>query len=739
MRGTRCGCQLVALVTVAAVMAAAPAQGADFSWAGGGTTAQTGMSLAANWAGGAAPSGSVGTLTFAALSDPACAASPVTKACYSVKSDVAGLAADGIVVDHHYVVSGATPMSLGSGGLTVTPTGAGTSWQAPLSLTAPQTWHISPSGQYFYAGPVSGASALTVEIAQSSGMYFADAEVGPVTLASGPGVAKGFVGLSPSAKVNATNGQPVHLDGANHGIFLFSFGGQTGPLTTAGGTIQVGPQGNLTVNGALTLGGGTMMEVGFSQPGTTPGTDFGQLQVAGDVAITNSNLDLFGPNPGGPSGPCPLHVGDTATIVAASGQITGTFNTVADGGFTHLQCQGIGGYSRIHYTAHAITATILARSTLVVTAQKPSGVVNEPVPVTATVDAGGVRPSGTVAFFENYDTVLPGCGHVPVSASPPYTAMCGAQLSRADVGDVSVAAGFTPDNASDAGSVFLTDSSPATVTVAKAATATAVAASPATPAPGAAVTYTATVTPQFTGPNVPYGSVGFTADGAAIAGCEAVALKDGAVAGTTIVTCTTTHPAAGTYAIAATYTPADDPAEFVLDSAALFTGSTSPATSVTVATPSTGGPSDPGTPPSGPSGIPSASGGSPAAGIGVPTAPVVSLAGGASSLTVRSTGVVVTALTCSGTSACTGNATMASGQGGGSRVAAASVKATTVAKSRYSIAAGTTAKIKLKLTVAGKKLLRKAHGKLKVTLTITPSDSGAKAITKKLTLKDKKP
>ncbi len=66
------------------------------------------------------------------------------------------------------------------------------------------------------------------------------------------------------------------------------------------------------------------------------------------------------------------------------------------------------------------------------------------------------------------------------------------------------------------------------------------------PSPGSSVTFTATVTGS-----APTGSVGFTANGATIAGCGAVALVTSGNVGTAV--CTTGTLAAGTHSIVASY------------------------------------------------------------------------------------------------------------------------------------------------------------------------------------------
>lgn len=62
------------------------------------------------------------------------------------------------------------------------------------------------------------------------------------------------------------------------------------------------------------------------------------------------------------------------------------------------------------------------------------------------------------------------------------------------------------------------------------------------------------------------------------------------------------------------------------------------------------------------------------------------------------------------------------------------VKGTAIGTTHYSIAAGKTETLKLKLTSVGRKLLKKGHGKLKATLKLRPTNAGGKVVSKSVTL-----
>ncbi|MEA2469250.1 MAG: hypothetical protein QOE38_248, partial [Thermoleophilaceae bacterium] len=81
----------IALIVVASVLALPSSALAltDFTWTGGAPVGSPAWSNTSNWAGGVAPSGSVGTLTFPMLTSAACTASPPTATCLTSNNDIA--------------------------------------------------------------------------------------------------------------------------------------------------------------------------------------------------------------------------------------------------------------------------------------------------------------------------------------------------------------------------------------------------------------------------------------------------------------------------------------------------------------------------------------------------------------------------------------------------------------------------------------------------------------------------
>jgi hypothetical protein len=147
------------------------------------------------------------------------------------------------------------------------------------------------------------------------------------------------------------------------------------------------------------------------------------------------------------------------------------------------------------------------------------------------------------------------------------------------------------------------------------------------------------------------------------------------------------------------------------------------------------GPTTTGTPPGTAAGSGATPGPAPGAGGSLAARPgVVSLARVAVTLRVAPSGAVSITLPCTGQSACRGTAALTVASKGTTHAAAAN-KTITIGKARYAVAAGRTARVTLKLTGKGRTLLRRAHRRLKATLTITPAGATRPATRKTLTLK----
>ncbi len=66
----------VSIVACGLALTVGPAEAANFTWSGAAAKGEAQWSNGANWDSGTAPNVSVGTLTFPALTSPACTAQP---------------------------------------------------------------------------------------------------------------------------------------------------------------------------------------------------------------------------------------------------------------------------------------------------------------------------------------------------------------------------------------------------------------------------------------------------------------------------------------------------------------------------------------------------------------------------------------------------------------------------------------------------------------------------------------
>jgi hypothetical protein len=372
---------MVALTASVWAFAAAPSVAADFTWSGEAPSMGPSWSTASNWLAGNAPSGRVGSLTFPLLTSAACTAVPPTAACYRSDNDVTGLSVTGITIDdgEPYYLSG-DAITLGSGGLTASTTASDAhifpTLSLPITLADSQTWSIDGHDAIAgvgVSGDVSGSAASTLDITLrhqgSLGLGDNDVEVGPVTISggdpSGDPSANGSMGLE-NSKLNATDGSPIHL--THTGISTSGATATVGSLTST--AAQFAQHGILKVNGALTLDDASEV-VMFLQPRPTGGIIDVQLNATGPIDLAGAHLTLLSLNA------CPaLHPGDVHTLVTTSGTLMGTFAGISDGTTVDIPCESSAASTlRINYTAHAVSATVVASDTT-----PPSITITTPTP-----------------------------------------------------------------------------------------------------------------------------------------------------------------------------------------------------------------------------------------------------------------------------------------------------------------------------------------------------------------------
>jgi hypothetical protein len=561
------------MVAAVVLIAAGPAAAApDFTWTGGGSTLN--WSDPANWAGGVAPSGSVGTLTF----DFACQSVPAVPC--GADDDIAGVDANALQLDGDWPangIGGSQVLTLGAGGLTSDADGD-PNLQLPLVLGAAQTWTLNNALQ---VDDVTGAGVpLSIKLPGGS-LSVGDVEVGPVDV-SGPGTlySGGSLDGADGAAVNLSDGAQLQVDQD----------GSVGPLALDGSTIALtdfdygAPPPVLDVDGNLTLDSTSTVAAVFGWAEFSPGVGVTNYFPVGSVIDATGTVNLGGASltlpPAGWVQMCGLlQPGKVFTLVQTTGQLIGTFNGIPNGTVVALpSCAAADGDDtvEINYSSNAVTATVVdgqpgpTSESMLWSPENPE--VNEPVTITTTVDAVYGTPAGTVTVYVNGNE-LPGCVGVPVQSSGSAgVATCQTSFGSAGAHQ-QIGAQFDSSNTETASSSSVNGGVhvgfPQHVSVAQAPASVWLSASATRVAAGANATYTATIAPGYPGQTRPTGSVAFLDDGQPIAACDTQPLTAGSMSSSAL--CTTSFPATGTDAITAQYS-----------GDANFTGSTTSALSTVV-------------------------------------------------------------------------------------------------------------------------------------------------------------
>ncbi len=416
----------------------------NFTWSG---QADTGLwSSAGNWQGAVAPSGTVGTLSFPALT---CTPAVLCRA----QTDVENVSAAGLNIDDAsgYVISpltagdSAEALAIGAGGLTATTQASaapgGTPVLGPVTFSGSETWTIDggPAGVgALTVGQITGSPsgtgtlhvttpAIGLDLADQGLLTLAgngvDNELGALTVtgrdtsATGAGaIANGTIDFSSSGgALNAVSRTPLSLDD----VALIG-AASLGPLSATGSLIGFtvpGSGGTTQVNGNATFGGASVLDLPFA-------STKGQLNATGQIALNGVSLNLL---PGTPR--CPsLAAGAQDVILTAVGGISGTFSGMPNGAQVTLKCVGQAPTLRISYSTLAVTATVLSAggpaypTSVALTGPASPPTVGQSMQLSAGVapgPAGGANasePAGTVTFFVDH-TAIPGCGSATLNSS----------------------------------------------------------------------------------------------------------------------------------------------------------------------------------------------------------------------------------------------------------------------------------------------------------------------------------
>lgn len=316
---------------IAALVCASGAVAADFTWTGGDGNWSNG----ASWVGGAAPSGTVGSLIF-----PSTACAPK---CPFANDDVSGLTAATLSFRGRrgeprawlFGVGFApnptpNPLTLTAGldagfpdaGSANDPAGT---LALPIVLGADNTWTVDGAtvsgGQDF---GVTGDHGLHFNLTNGAtfGTNGSAIEVGPVTVTGGGTLAINRSGPSTTtASVNGNNGNPVTIDG---GVLQATAPAAIGALTTTKVTTRL-ISGSVTV-ASLGLDAASTLILQGTGSGATAGKDYSQLTSTGPIDLGSAGF-VFYPTPGN----CAQPLGAVFTLVSTTGPLNGTFAGLPDG------------------------------------------------------------------------------------------------------------------------------------------------------------------------------------------------------------------------------------------------------------------------------------------------------------------------------------------------------------------------------------------------------------------------
>ena len=578
----------LAALTILGVMAVPVASAqADALWAGAATNPEWATSTNWNASSTTPPTANntaAGVITFPDLGST----SSCTTTCYTSHNGLTGISATGLVFQNttagtQYRILGngialSGPITDNSGGST------GDVINTPLAVSGTQNWVIGngagPSYNSLSLSPtatVTGSVPLSLTYAANTGgsaptgdlFVNTDMEVGSVSVSGQGGL---HIGSSTApvlpGSVNGTNGNPVSL--SNKATLVANPQASVGALSLTGSTLQLGSSPTngsasvLSVNGGATIDANSTTTALINDNGSTAGTAFSQLSASGNVTV-GGTLKLAQSQV---NGSCvALSRGDVATLFTSATGLTGPFGNAAEGAILTLGGACPGAQVQIHYTPNSVIATVVSGTTPTTTSlttPNPSPAsTNQKVTLTATVTTntnGNVAPAGTMAFSANGSTIT-GCGSQPITVSGSTgQATCSTSFAAVD-SPRSLTATFN-----GASGQATSSSSAQNLTINKGTTKTKLGASNTSPSAGGSVTYTATVNPDVLGSTNPSGKVRFMDGGNAISGCDSQPLNGGTA------TCTVNYPNGGSHNITAAYLGDGS-----------FTGSTSAATTVTVA------------------------------------------------------------------------------------------------------------------------------------------------------------
>jgi Bacterial Ig-like domain (group 3) len=271
----------------------------------------------------------------------------------------------------------------------------------------------------------------------------------------------------------------------------------------------------------------------------------------------------------------PLWPGTSYTLLTSTGAITGSFDNASEGQEIPVEfpkgCT-IEQTLQIHYERNGATQTVTGRvisgptSTTTLEASPAHPVTNQNVTLAAIVHASAETPSGKIEFRDG-GRLIKGCEASPlVAVGLSYAATCSTSFTASE-SPVDLSADFLPGLGVNINSSITTDD----LAIDLGPTTTSLQVSLATSPVNQNVGLVATLSPADPGVVQPEGTVQFADDGIPIGSCSTQPLQQSFLSTSLTAMCLLSYPTQGTHGITARYSGDPD-----------FAASSSPAQTLTV-------------------------------------------------------------------------------------------------------------------------------------------------------------